>query len=39
MICCAFLYLLFVQRANNSCDLVPIAICCSLLDASLDRAP
>lgn len=29
---------LFVQRSNNRNDLVPIAICCSLLDAGLDWA-
>lgn len=27
---------LFVQQDNNRNDLVPIAICCSLLDAGLD---
>ncbi len=29
---------LFVQQGNNRNDLVPIAICCSLLDAGLDWA-
>ena len=50
MDCCKIIYVpplllnptarsLFVQQGNNRNDLVPIAICCWLLDAGLDRRP